>query len=120
MDESILNTIKSMIPVDLDITDFDQELIVLINSSLSTLYQLGIGNEQFKVTGSTETWADLLGDKDYYLESVKLVVYVDVKIIFDPPTSSIVMETLKEMRKEHQWRIASQVDIVEQGEDISE
>lgn len=120
MDESILNTIKSMIPVDLDITDFDQELIVLINSSLSTLYQLGIGSEQFRINGSEETWSDLLGDKDYYLESVKTVVYIDVKIIFDPPTSSIVMETLKEMRKEHQWRIASQVDIVEQGEDISE
>lgn len=113
MDESILKTIKSMLNVDSDITDFDQELIVLINASLSTLYQLGIGTSPFKITGTDETWAQLLSEKDYYLESVKELIYLDVKLVFDPPTSSMVMDAYKEKRKEDQWRIAAQVDMEE-------
>lgn len=116
MDESILKTIKSMLNVDSDITDFDQELIVLINASLSTLYQLGIGTSPFKITGTDETWTQLLGEKDYYLESVKELIYLDVKLAFDPPTSSMVMDAYKEKRKEDQWRIAAQVDMEESSD----
>lgn len=113
MDESILKTIKSMLNIDSDITDFDQELIVLINASLSTLYQLGIGTSPFKITGTEETWIQLLNEKDYYLESVKELIYLDVKLIFDPPLSSMVTDAYKERRLEDQWRIAAQVDIEE-------
>lgn len=42
---------------------------------------------------------------------VKETIYLDVRIVFDPPSSSIVMETMKEIRKENQWRIAAQVDM---------
>lgn len=115
MDNSILETIKSMLNIDRDITDFDQELIVLINASLSTLYQLGIGTAQFKITGTDETWSQLLGEKDYYLESVKELIYIDVRLIFDPPLSSMVTDAYKERRQEDQWRIAAQVDMEESG-----
>ena len=111
MDESILTTIKSMLNIDSNITDFDSDLIVLINSSLSTLFQLGIGEgKPFRISGSSETWSQLL-TKEYYLELVKETIYLDVRIVFDPPSSSIVMETMKEIRKENQWRIAAQVDM---------
>lgn len=121
MDNSILETIKSMLNIDKDITDFDQELIVLINASLSTLYQLGIGTAQFKITGTDETWSQLLGEKDYYLESVKELVYIDVRLIFDPPLSSMVTDAYKERRQEDQWRIAAQVDMEEEkGSETSE
>lgn len=121
MDESILKTIKSMLNIDSDITDFDQELIVLINASLSTLYQLGIGTAPFKIAGTDETWSQLLGEKDYYLESVKELIYIDVRLIFDPPLSSMVTDAYKERRREDQWRIAAQVDMEEEnGSEISE
>ena len=116
MNESILKTIKSMLNIEDDITDFDQDLIVLINSSLSSLYQLGIGTIPFKITGTEETWMQLLGEKDYYLESVKELIYLDVKLVFDPPTSSMVMDAYKEKRKEDQWRIAAQVDMEESSD----
>ena len=115
MGESILKTIKSMLNVDSDITDFNQELIVLINASLSTLYQLGIGTSPFKITGIDETWTQLLGEKDYYLESVKELIYIDVRLIFDPPLSSMVIDAYKERRQEDQWRIAAQVDMEEEN-----
>ena len=111
MDESILTTIKGMLNIDSNITDFDSDLIVLINSSLSTLFQLGIGEgKPFRISGSSEKWEQLL-DKEEYLELVKETIYLDVRIVFDPPSSSIVMETMKEIRKENQWRIAAQVDM---------
>lgn len=113
MDESILKTIKSMLNIDSDITDFDQELIVLINASLSRLYQLGIGTAPFKITGVDETWSELLGGIDDHLQSVKELVYIDTKLIFDPPLSSMVTDAYKERRQEDQWRIAGQVDIEE-------
>lgn len=121
MDESILKTIKSMLNIDSDITDFDQELIVLINASLSTLYQLGIRTSPFKIAGTDETWSQLLGEKDYYLESVKELIYIDVRLIFDPPLSSMVTDAYKERRQEDQWRIAAQVDMEEEnGSETSE
>lgn len=113
MDESILKTIKSMLNIEEDISDFDQDLIVLINSSLSTLYQLGIGTISFKITGTDETWSQLLDGKEYYLESAKELIYIDVKLVFDPPLSSMVMDAYKERRAEDQWRIAAQVDMEE-------
>ena len=116
MDESILKTIKSMLNIEEDISDFDQDLIVLINSSLSTLYQLGIGTIPFKITGTDETWSQLLDGKEYYLESAKELIYIDVKLVFDPPLSSMVMDAYKERRAEDQWRIAAQVDMEESSD----
>lgn len=110
MNASILNTIKSMLNIDPEITEFDSDLIVLINTSLSTLYQLGVGDKQFSITGSTEKWSDLLTDESY-LEMIKSFIFIDVKIVFDPPTSSIVMEAYKETRKEYIWRINSQIEV---------
>ena len=110
MNESILNSIKSLLPIDKDITDFDGDLIVLINSSLSRLLQLGVGEKPFRIEGSSETWSQLL-NKEEYLDAVKEVVFIDVKMVFDPPTSSVVMEALKAIRNEDMYRITTQIEI---------
>lgn len=110
MNESILDSIKSLLPIDKDITDFDGDLIVLINSSLSRLLQLGVGEKPFRIEGSSETWSQLL-NKEEYLDAVKEVVFIDVKMVFDPPTSSVVMEALKAIRNEDMYRITTQIEI---------
>ena len=110
MNESILDSIKSLLPIDKDITDFDGDLIVLINSSLSRLLQLGVGDKPFRIEGSSETWGQLL-NKEEYLDAVKEVVFIDVKMVFDPPTSSVVMEALKAIRNEDMYRITTQIEI---------
>ena len=119
MNESILDSIKSLLPIDKDITDFDGDLIVLINSSLSRLLQLGVGEKPFRIEGSSETWSQLL-NKEEYLDAVKEVVFIDVKMVFDPPTSSVVMEALKAIRNEDMYRITTQIEIanpLEESED---
>lgn len=122
MNESILDSIKSLLPIDKDITDFDGDLIVLINSSLSRLLQLGVGDKPFRIEGSSETWGQLL-NKEEYLDAVKEVVFIDVKTVFDPPTSSVVMEALKAIRNEDMYRITTQIEIanpLEEPEDEHE
>ena len=63
MSESILESVKKMIGPDTDYDVYDDDFKSLINSSLATMYQLGAGQDQFVVTGSSETWDDFSQDK---------------------------------------------------------
>lgn len=111
MENSILNTIKSMLlGSGMDVTDFDTDLIVFINSTLSNMIQLGVSDKQFRITGPSETWDQLITNENI-LESVKEYIYIRAKMLFDPPTSSIVMEAYKEILKEDEWRITNELDI---------
>lgn len=122
MEESILNTIKTMLlGSGIEVTDFDTDLIVLINSALSNMVQFGVSDKQFQITGSTETWNQLITNENI-LASVKEYIYIRVKLLFDPPSSSIVMEAYKEIMKEDEWRIINELDMKsykeEQGKEV--
>lgn len=110
MEQSIFKTIKGLLGPDADYEVFDQDIIVFINTALATLTQIGIGpSEGFRITGETETWADLLGDyKD--LESVKSYIYMKVRLIFDPPANSSVMNAYSEACNELEWRLNVAMD----------
>ena len=111
MENSILNTIKSMLlGSGMDVTDFDTDLIVFINSTLSNMIQLGVSDKQFRITGPSETWDQLITNENI-LASVKEYIYIRAKLLFDPPTSSIVMEAYKEILKEDEWRITNELDM---------
>lgn len=104
--DSILNTIKKeYLGIELDYTHFDGNVILLINSELGVLNQRGIGPAKpFKITGVTETWDDFFEDKDY-LEMVKEVIGIKVKLGFDPPQNNSYLQTLKERANELEWRL---------------
>lgn len=108
--DSILVTIKKMLGIDADYDAFDTDIIVHINTAIMILRQLGIGIKAgFVITGESEEWADLLGDSELY-ESVKTYIYLRVKSVFDPSTSSAASEASKEMIKELEWRLNSESD----------
>ena len=102
--DSILTSVKKALGIEEDYTHFDSELIFFINSVFGILFQLGVGQktEPFKITGSDELWDDFMyGDQ---IETVKSYVFAKVKLLFDPPTSSFVLESYKELTKEFEWR----------------
>ena len=106
MDDSILNTIKQMLGLDSDYDAFDTDVIIHINSALSTLSQVGVGPSiGFKITGPDEMWSEFIGYGINDLESVKTYVYCKVKMLFDPPASSFVMKAMEENCKEIEWRL---------------
>ena len=111
MQESILETIRGMIgpSVSGTYTAFDNELIIHINSVLMILYQAGIGQKGFQIRGTTETWYDFLGETSD-LEAVKSYVYLRVKLLFDPPTSSFVLDSMQKQSDEMLWRLNVIVD----------
>jgi hypothetical protein len=103
--ESILNSIKALLGIADDYDHFDAQIIMLINSSLSTLTQLGVGpSTGFKIEDDTSTWTDFLGDSEI-LESVKEYIYLDVRLAFDPPQTSVI-EAHNRKINELAWRLS--------------
>jgi len=103
--ESILNSIKTLLGIQISDTSFDNELIIHINSAFAVLAQLGVGpTNGLKIHGSTETWSYLLYDP-VMAEDIKLATYFRVRLSFDPPASSFVLESMKKQLDELEWRI---------------
>ena len=103
--DSILASIKKFVGIPDTYTAFDSDIILLINSEFSTLHQVGVGTSSaFKIEDDTSVWSDFSGDKDY-IESVKELIGIRVKMIFDPPANSFVMEALKSKADELTWRL---------------
>ena len=103
--DSILDSTKKLLGISAEDTDFDTDVIININSALAVLTQLGVGpSSGFSITDAESTWSDLVSS-DKRLEFVKTYVYLKVKVAFDPPMSSAVMEAMKQQISELEWRI---------------
>ena len=108
--ESILNSVKKMIGIDQDYTVFDADIITHTNTAFSILHQLGVGpDEGFEVTDNTQTWTDFIGD-DPRFNFVKSWVTLKVKMLFDPPQSSALIDSANRLLSELEWRINVSVD----------
>lgn len=98
--DSILKTIKKMLGPSCDYDYFDTDLIIHINTVLFRLTQMGVGpSAGFSIKDDSEKWTDFISDIEK-IEALKTYVYLKVKLIFDPPQSSIVMTSINDMIKE--------------------
>lgn len=106
MDESILNDVKKLIGIAIANSDFDQDLIIDTNAVLFDMWQMGILVDDYSISDATKTWSEVLLNPDKIaLNPLKTWTALKVKLIFDPPTSSILLEAIQENLKELQWRI---------------
>lgn len=111
MNESILTSIKKLLGVTEDYTVFDQDIMMHINTVIMVLDQIGVDSKHgYFITGKEETWSDFLGDRTD-IEAVKSYVYLKVRLLFDPPQSSAVMEAINQQISELEFRINVIVDI---------
>ena len=105
MNSSILTSVKNFCGIDADCADFDTIILGHINAVLSIVTQVGAGLESgLYVTDDSTTWSDFIGN-DPKLSMVRSYVECKVKLIFDPPTNSAVLESMKELIKEFEWRL---------------
>lgn len=103
--ESILISIKKLLGIAEEYLQFDEDIIMHINSVFSILTQLGVGPDKgFSITDKKSVWSDFM-DEDPRLEAVKTYVYLKVRLIFDPPLSSAVMECMNRQISELEWRL---------------
>lgn len=106
MDESILDSVKKILGIAKVNTDFDTDILIHLNSVLFILSQMGVcKKDDFEVTDDLKCWSDILTSDQFNLFAVKSWVALKVRMLFDPPTSSILMEALNANLKELEWRI---------------
>lgn len=109
--ESVLTSIKKLLGIDAGYTHFDSDLIMHINSVFSILTQMGVGpSDGFSITGDSESWSDFISESPNKFSFVKSYMYLKVKLLFDPPLSSAVIESINRQISELEWRLFVEAD----------
>lgn len=102
---TILNSIKQLLGIHPDVDAFDDSLRMNINTVFMILNDLGVGPEKaFVMTTGEETWVDFTDDADL-AEQVKTYIYLKVRLIFDPPSTSFVIDAINKNIQELEWRL---------------
>ena len=104
-DGSILNETKQVLGLGSDYTPFDQSIILHINSIFGVLHQLGVGpEEQFFIIDETSKWESFVGDTNK-INMVKTYMYLRVRLLFDPPTTSFAIKAMEDQIREFEYRL---------------
>ena len=102
--ESILTSVKKLLGIMSDYTNFDDDIIIHINTAFAMLNQLGVGPEGgFMIVDANSRWEDYTTEKN--LNMVKTYIYLKVRLLFDPPTSTALIESINRTLSEIEWRI---------------
>lgn len=101
MDEKILTTIKKLLGITDDYEHFDLDILVHINTVAMVLNQLGVGAGEIS---ETTTWKDYLENTTKF-SAVKTYMYLRVRLLFDPPSSSGVIDSINRTISELEWRL---------------
>jgi hypothetical protein len=102
---SILKSVKKVLGLGTDVDEFDEDVVMHINSIFSILHQLGIGPDTgFAIEDEAGQWADFLVD-DTLSNSVKTYVFLRVKLLFDPPATSFHISAMERQIQEIEWRL---------------
>lgn len=103
--DSILTSVKKLLGIAEEYTQFDEDIIMHINTVFLNLTQLGVGPEEgFSIEDDSAIWEDFIED-NIQLQAVKSYMYLKVKLLFDPPLSSSVVESMNRMIAELEWRL---------------
>lgn len=109
--DSILTSIKKLLGIGEEDTAFDMDITIHINSALMILTQLGVGPPNgFTIEDKDDLWSDFISPDDKSFESVKTYMYLKVKLVFDPPPSSAVIEVFNKNIKELECRLRDAAD----------
>lgn len=107
--DSILASVKQMLGVTEDYDAFDLDIITDINATFMILNQLGVGPKGgFVISGNDETWPMLTDRED--LSAIQTYVYMRVRLMFDPPSNSFIVESFNKQIAEFEWRLRLEVE----------
>lgn len=108
--ESILNSVKKQLGIHAEYDHFDADIIMHINTVFMILWQLGVGPDKpFYIEDDLASWSDFLEDPTS-LQMVKTYMGHKVRLLFDPPASSTVMNAMNQAIAEFEWRLNVAVD----------
>jgi hypothetical protein len=105
MEQSILTSTKKILGIAEDYTVFDLDIITHINSAFSTLTQLGVGPAAgYMISDAEALWTDFI-ESDLQYNSVKSYVFLRVRQLFDPPSTSYLISAVERQIQELEWRL---------------
>jgi hypothetical protein len=106
MEPSILNSVKKVLGIAAEYLAFDQDIMMHINTALATLTQLGVGPATgFTVDDVSDDWSDFVDPTDHQYNAVKSYVFLRVRMLFDPPQTSYLINAQNDQIKELEWRL---------------
>lgn len=109
MTNSILLTVKKMLGIAEEYKAFDIDIIVDINATFLTLNQLGVGpSTPFQITGDDEIWSDFINPEE--MPGIQTYIYMRTRLMFDPPTNSFLVDSMKKQCEEFEWRMMMQAE----------
>lgn len=104
-EESILVYVKRLLGIQSDYNHFDPDIIYGINAAFAVLTQLGVGPaEGFMISDDTSKWSDFVADKSR-LSLIKEYVCLRTRLLFDPPSSSALIDAMNKTVAEYEWRL---------------
>lgn len=106
MEQSILTSTKKILGLEFAYTAFDHDILSHINAALSTLHQLGVGDGLLVIDDEEAVWDDI-GATPEQTQLIKTYVYLKVRMLFDPPTTSFALEAAQKQLSEYEWRIST-------------
>ena len=62
------------------------------------------------IKDSSATWQEYLGENEIRFGWIKTFIYLKVKMVFDPPLSSSVIDSYNRTLSELEWRITVGAD----------
>lgn len=106
MEESILKSTKKTLGLDSEYTAFDPDVVTFINSVLSDINQLGVGPEGgLTIEDDQAVWDDL-DIPPNQLNTAKTLIYLKVRMMFDPPPTSFAIEAMNKQIEQQEWRLS--------------
>jgi len=106
LNEPILRTIKTYLGIQDFLTAFDTEIVLNISSAVFKLSQITPISGSLIINDET-TWADLIGNniENTYYETMAQYIYFNVRLAFDPPQNSFLVEAISSQISELTWRL---------------
>jgi hypothetical protein len=106
MIDSILTSTKKILNLAEDYTIFDEDIITHINSTFSILNEIAIGPDGgFMIEDASSTWEEI-GLPQNQLTLVRTYMFLKVRSLFDPPTTSYLIEAVNKQIQEYEYRLS--------------
>lgn len=105
MEASILISTKKILGIAEDYTAFDLDILTHINAAFSILSQIGVGlADGFMIEDDASEWDDFDVPQNQ-LTLVRTYVFLKTRLLFDPPTTSFLIEATTKQIEEYEWRL---------------